>query len=305
LPSARRIPWVVHWHADVITSEQGWQLKLFYKLYQPFERAVLKRAQAVIATSLPYRDSSKPLKPWIDKCHVVPLGVDIMRFAGVVDPVVGESSSAAYDSVNFAHDQKRARSQRSWPLLQDHKQRIQVLAIGRLTYYKGFSYLIQATAQSPNTHLNLVGHGDQARELKALATSLKAQDRVTFHGILSDVELAQQMKQADCICLPSIERTEAFGMVLLEAMYFGKATVISDVPGSGMGWIVDDGVTGLKVKPADADALAAAFERLDANREELVRMGECGKEKFDDQFEINHAIGGVMEVYQQLMPGQS
>jgi len=302
LPSARRIPWVVHWHADVITSEQGWQLKLFYKLYQPFERAVLKRAQAIIATSLPYRDSSKPLKPWIDKCHVVPLGVDIMRFTGMVDPVVGESSSAAYDSTSFAHSQKRARSQRSWPLLQEQ---LQVLAVGRLTYYKGFRYLVEAAAKSPNFHIHLVGHGDQAKQLKALATSLKIQDRVTFHGILSDAELAQQMTQADCICLPSIERTEAFGMVLLEAMYFGKATVISDVPGSGMGWIVDDGVTGLKVKPADANELAAAFERLNADREALAGMGKRGKDKFDDQFEINHAINGLMEVYQQIMTERS
>jgi len=87
-------------------------------------------------------------------------------------------------------------------------------------------------------------------------------------------------------------------------MYFGKATVVGDVPGSGMGWITDDGITGLKVKPADADALAAAFERLGANREELTRMGKRGKQKFDDQFEINHAIEGLMELYQQIVPAQ-
>ena len=305
LPTARSIPWVVHWHADVITSEQGWPLKLFYKLYRPFEQAVLKRAQAVIATSLPYRNSSKPLKPWIDKCHVVPLGVDIMRFTGVVDPVAGEGSSAAYDSVTFVNDRKRAPNQQSRPILQDHRQPLQVLAVGRLTYYKGFRYLIEAAAKSPNFHIHLVGHGDQAKELNALVTSLKVQDKVTFHGSLSDAELAQQMAKADCICLPSIERTEAFGMVLLEAMYFGKATVISDVHGSGMGWIVDDGITGLKVKPADAKKLADTFERLNANREELTRMGKRGKEKFDDQFEINHAINGLMEVYHQIMPERS
>ena len=55
------------------------------------------------------------------------------------------------------------------------------------------------------------------------------------------------MATCDCLCLPSIERTEAFGMVLLEAMFFGKATVIGDVKGSGMGWVVDDGITGLEI----------------------------------------------------------
>jgi len=295
LPSARRIPWVVHWHSDVITSGQSWPLKLFYRLYRPFERAVLKRAKAIIATSLAYRDSSIPLQPWINKCQVVPLGVDVERF-----------------------DQQDNRDQRnrppgpvsrsapapSSPPLHDQEFPLKILAVGRLTYYKGFRYLIEATARAPNIYINLVGDGDQAKELKALAASLKVQDRVIFHGILSDGELARQMTDADCICLPSIERTEAFGLVLLEAMYFGKATVVSDVPGSGMGWIIDDRVTGLKVKPADADALATAFERLAANRAELVRMGERGKEKFDDQFEINHAIEGLLQLYQQIMPAR-
>jgi glycosyltransferase involved in cell wall biosynthesis len=300
LPSARRIPWVVHWHADVITSDQGWLMKLLYILYRPFERALLKRAQAIVATSLPYRDSSEPLQPWINKCHVVPLGVDAERFA------VGGISEAGRDEQT-----RKDRSQQSWPLLQDgiepHDEAspLQVLAVGRLTYYKGFRYLIEAAANSLNIHINLVGKGDQARELKALATSLNVQDRVTFHGVLTDADLAQKMIQADCICLPSIERTEAFGMVLLEAMYFGKATVISDVSGSGMGWIVDADITGLKVAPADAGALATAFERLNANRDELATMGRRGKKKFNDQFEINHAINRLIEVYQQMITTRS
>ncbi len=294
MPSARRIPWVVHWHADVITSAQDWRMKLFYKLYQPFERAVLKRAKRIVATSVPYRDSSQPLQEWLDKCKVVPLGVDVERFGSAIGS-------------------------------QDDKPALQILAVGRLTYYKGFRYLIEAAAQlsrangprvepgvtgdqAPGIHINLVGHGDEAEQLKALVASLKLQDRVTFHGILSNDELAQQMADCDCLCLPSIERTEAFGMVLLEAMYFGKATVISDVEGSGMGWVVDDGITGIKVRPADAGALATAFKRLAADRNELAKMGRWGKEKFDQQFEINHAVEGLIKIYQQATqttPGDS
>lgn len=89
-------------------------------------------------------------------------------------------------------------------------------------------------------------------------------------------------------------------MVLLEAKYFGKATIVSDVPGSGMGWIVDDGSTGIKVKPADAQALASAFEQLDNDREKLASMGQRGKEKFDQQFEINHAIEGLLTLYHKV-----
>jgi rhamnosyl/mannosyltransferase len=90
-------------------------------------------------------------------------------------------------------------------------------------------------------------------------------------------------------------------MVLLEAMSFGKATVISDVPGSGMGWIVDHGVTGLKVKPADSKALAAALGELAGDREKLRRMGRAGREKFERMFDINHAVEGVIDTYRTVL----
>jgi rhamnosyl/mannosyltransferase len=273
LPSARRIPWVVHWHADVITAAQDWRMKWFYRMYRPFEQAVLKHARAIIVTSVPYRDSSEPLRNWLYKCHVVPLGVDVDRFS--------------------RQGSGNAEAARGDPGLQ-------VLAVGRLTYYKGFQYLVEATARTPEIHVNIVGEGELADKLKTLVASLKLQDRVTFLGSLSDAELAQQMSVCDCLCLPSIERTEAFGMVLLEAMYFGKATVISDVPGSGMGYIVDNGVTGIKLKPADADALAGAFRRLALDRGELARMGQRGKDKFEQQFDINHTVAGLVDIYQQI-----
>lgn len=278
LPSARRIPWVVHWHADVITAAQGWWMRLFYGLYRPFEKALLKRARLIVATSPPYLDSSRPLEKWRTKCRVVPLGVDTERYAK--------------DTVQAGSLPESAGST---------PRPLHVLAVGRLTYYKGFRYLVDAVAKVADCHLSLVGAGEQSAQLKARVTSLGLQERVTFHGVLSDAELAQSMQECDCLCLPSIERTEAFGMVLLEAMYFGKATIIGDVEGSGMGWVVDDEVTGLKVMPANADALAQAIGRFAANRDEVKSMGQRGREKFDRQFEINHAVAPLVDVYEEAL----
>ncbi len=156
---------------------------------------------------------------------------------------------------------------------------------------------------TPNIQIHIVGSGELDSELRKLAASLSLRDKVVFHGDLDRAELVQQITRCDCLCLPSIERTEAFGVVLLEAMYFGKATVISDLPGSGMGWIVDTGITGLKVKPTDAGSLAAAFVQLDNDREKLAIMGQAGKAKFDQQFEIKHAINGLVNVYEQALAG--
>lgn len=274
LPSARRLPWLVHWHADVITTSQGWPMKLMYALYRPFERAVLKRARAIIATSPPYLESSQPLQPWRSKCRVVPLGRDPAGLAG-------------NDPLDAAGGEQRTG--------------LRVLAVGRLTYYKGFSYLLEAAAQFDTLRVDLVGDGDRAAELRSLAQSLGLLDRVAFHGTVDDATLARLMSRCDCLCLPSIERTEAFGMVLLEAMSFGKATVVSDIQGSGMGWVVEHGVTGLKVPPADAGALAAAFEQLEADREALRAMGARGRERFGRLFEISRSADGVIETYRAVL----
>ncbi len=284
LVSARRVPWVVHWHADVITAQQGGLMSLVYQLYKPFEQAVLKRSNSIVVTSRAYLDASVPLREFQAKCHVVPLGVDVKRLSGTADPVAGNS---------FEPDNSESASVTA----------LQVLAVGRLSYYKGFRFLIEAAAMTPNIQIHIVGSGELDSELRKLAASLSLRDKVVFHGDLDRAELVQQITRCDCLCLPSIERTEAFGVVLLEAMYFGKATVISDLPGSGMGWIVDTGITGLKVKPTDAGSLAAAFVQLDNDREKLAIMGQAGKAKFDQQFEIKHAINGLVNVYEQALAG--
>jgi len=283
LPSARRIPWIVHWHADVITAAQGWLMQVAYALYRPLERTVLKRSAAIIATSPPYLETSKPLHPWQPKCRVVPLGLDERRL----------STGAAMANAPVA---SRANAEVIEPL--------QILAVGRLTYYKGFRYLLEALAQNANLHLTLAGEGDQLHELGQLAATLGVEQRARFHGTAKDAELARLLTDCDCLCLPSIERTEAFGMVLLEAMSFGKAVVVSDVPGSGMGWVVDHGVTGLKVPPADPKSLADALRELADDRDWMVEMGKAGKDKFERMFEIDHAVEGIVDAYRAVLASQ-
>jgi glycosyltransferase involved in cell wall biosynthesis len=274
VPRARKLPWVIHWHSDVEPSDHSLGLRLFYTLYSPFERAVLKRAKTIIATSPPYLDSSKPLQPFRQKCKVVPLGLNPAQF-----------EKNAPDNTSHNGPQK--------PL--------QVLAIGRLTYYKGFQYLIKAAAQIENVEVHLVGTGDKEGELKSLAQSLTLEHKVHFHGSLGSEQLIQQLQACDCLCLPSIERTEAFGMVLLEAMACGKATVISDVPGSGMGWVVDNQQTGLLVPPQDSTALAKALKHLEQHRDKMANLGGSGYNKFQQEFHIDESTGKLAEIYQHLL----
>lgn len=273
LPSARRLPWVVHWHSDVLTSSHSLGLRIFYRVYERFERAILKRANAIIVTSPPYLDSSQPLGDFHDKCHVVPLGLDPVRLPDF-------SSNAAVSNAS---------------------QPLRVLAVGRLTYYKGFEFLLSAAAACTFVDVHLVGIGEREAKLKALADRLGVSDRVLFHGHLSKHALAEQFASCDCLCLPSIERTEAFGLVLLEAMYHAKATVVSCVPGSGMGWVVDDGVTGLHVKPEDGEALSLALRNLHGDRSRAHTLGINGRHRFDRHFHIDKSVLGVEKVYFEVL----
>ena len=273
LPSARRLPWVVHWHSDVLTSSHSLGLRIFYRVYRLFERAVLRHANAIIVTSPPYLDASRPLRDFHEKCHVVPLGLDPVNLPNV------PSNTAA--------------SNPSRPL--------RVLAVGRLTYYKGFEFLISAAADCAFVEVHIVGVGERGAMLKALAARLAVSDRVIFHGHLSAHALAEQFASCDCLCLPSIERTEAFGLVLLEAMYYARATVVSCVRGSGMGWVVKDGVTGLHVAPENKESLSTALRHMYGDRARVRTLGIKGRDRFYRHFHIDESAMGVEKVYYNVL----
>jgi glycosyltransferase involved in cell wall biosynthesis len=272
LASAKQIPWLLHWHADVVSSDLDWRVKAAYRFYRPLEQALLKRSSKVIATSPPYLDSSSPLAKWRDKCEVIPLGMGDRRLA---------SSNQLQ-----AHDWDAAG--------------LRVLAIGRLTYYKGFEHLVRAAASLDSVQINLVGSGEKQRELQQLIAAHGLADKVKLLGKQPDGIISRLLQSCDCLCLPSIERTEAFGMVLLEAASFARPAVVSDVPGSGMGWVVREGETGFKVPPADVPALAAALQRMKDATDMRIEMGLKARQRFDEMFRIEQIERQVYDLYGRM-----
>ena len=212
IPVARAVPWVIHWHSDVVPSGIDRRLRLFYQGYKPFEQSCLRRSKSVICTSRPYLEASLPLKRWVSKCGVVPLGLNPERF---------------FDSEDEGFPPRGCE----WP-----EGGLRVLAVGRLTYYKGFEFLIRAAQAVENISVQIVGGGDLEESLKREIALRRVGHRVFLRGEVSDAALRSMLSTCDCLCLPSVERTEAFGLVLLEAMRYGKALVASDIPGSGVGW---------------------------------------------------------------------
>ena len=258
---ARRIPWVVHWHSDVVGPGLDARLKLLYPAYRPLEQALLRRAITVIATSPPYLDSSRALAPWRDKCRVIPLGLDAGR-------------------VEIAGDDEHTGD---WP----GNGRLRVLALGRLTRYKGMQVLIRAASDVPRVAVNIVGEGTERRRLEYAVPAADAA-RIRLLGALSDAARNRLLASCDVLCLASINRAEAFGMALLEAMASGKPVIGTRVPGSGMDWVVEEGRTGWMVDPGDACALGRLLQQLVSNRSRLEEYGAEGRRRFEQRFELVH-----------------
>jgi rhamnosyl/mannosyltransferase len=105
------------------------------------------------------------------------------------------------------------------------------------------------------------------------------------------------IENCDLLCLPSIERTEAFGLVLLEAARAAKPALVTGIEGSGMSWVVEDGVTGWTVSPESVTALVEALENIAENRHELVRRGAIAKARFEKQFQIASVAASVTQLY--------
>ena len=275
LPQARAVPWVVHWHSDVVASSIRQAVKLAYGLYRPFEQAVLRRAERIFATSPPYLEASEPLRHWLHKCAVVPLGLSVKHHAA--------------------------------PLPSDATQwrpgMFRVLAVGRLAYYKGFETLVQAVAATPNSELLIVGEGESRASLEALIRAVSAAEgipRIRLLGHASDAEKYALMAGCDVFCLPSRERTEAFGMVLLEAMSQARPCIASNLAGSGMPWIISRAGAGLLAEPEDPHSWHIALTELQATPQLRTQLGEQGRKGLVQHFSIEACATAIHTHYESV-----
>ncbi|MFO7640395.1 MAG: glycosyltransferase [Candidatus Competibacteraceae bacterium] len=308
IPAARRLPWVIHWHADVVSSAIDRRLALAYRLYRPFEQRLLAASRAVIATSPPYLDASAALAPWRERCHIIPLGLDPARIPDP-DPAAQRRAEALWNATTTLSlaagkggSEGDERQTPSPPAGEGGGggEPFRILAIGRLTYYKGHDVLIQAAAELPGSRVLIVGTGEQRRRLEALIQTLDLTEWVHLAGFQPESDLNALLAGCDVLCLPSLERTEAFGLVLLEAMRFGKPVVVGDIPGSGAGWVTRQAGHGLLAPPGDAPVLAAALRELQHDPARRHALGQAGMAALRDQFGITPVAAAVAELYREL-----
>jgi rhamnosyl/mannosyltransferase len=145
--------------------------------------------------------------------------------------------------------------------------------------------------------LVVAGDGPLRAALAARACALGIANRVVFLGDQPD--LRPLFAACDLFVLPSTHRSEAFGIVQLEAMAFGKP-VVSTRLGTGVDWVNVHGVTGLTVPPGDPAALRMAIATLLASPTTRARFGTNGRRRVEQQHTAARAAEAVLKVYAEV-----
>lgn len=264
---------VVSWHSDIVKQ------KKLMMIYKPIMRCFLKRVDVIMVASKGLLNGSCYLKPYADKCRIIPLAIrqDIWED--------GEAYLQRKNKEDVTGNRQR---------------KTQFLFVGRLVYYKGCSVLLNALKQVPEGELTMVGHGELEAELKRLCAELNIEDRVHFTGQATDEQVKAYFRDTDVFVLPSIARSEAFGLVQLEAMAYGKPVINTNLP-SGVPDVSLDGITGLTVAPEDADALAQAMNWMVEHQAEREAYGKAAKQRLDEVFTLEKILPQIYGVYEELL----
>lgn len=139
------------------------------------------------------------------------------------------------------------------------------------------------------------GNEEHARRLNRLVAERNLDGRVAFTGDVDDIALLQSALD---ICVLPARKPEGLGNVLIEAMALGKP-VVGTATG-GIPEIIEDGTNGFLVAAGDADSLARALERLLADPELRRRMGERGRERFENRFAFPACHSKLVSLYRSL-----
>ncbi|HYL60708.1 MAG TPA: glycosyltransferase [Candidatus Acidoferrales bacterium] len=258
---------IATWHSDVVRQRR------LAQIFAPIQRRFLRKCSAIIATSPNYVESSTDLANFRDRCHVIPFGINA--------------------------DELRRHDPRAVQAIRDRYPGPLLLAVGRFVYYKGFEYLIRAMKQV-DARLLLIGDGPLRHSLQQEASALGVAGRVIFPGALSDI--TPYYHACDAFVLPSVTRSEAFGIVQLEAMACGRPVVNTSIA-SGVPFVSVDGVTGITVAPCDVEALSGAINRLLADAKMRERYGKAAKQRVENEFSAATMLRRTRDLYEGVLSG--
>lgn len=262
---------VMTYHSDIVRQ------RVLGTLYFPLMRYTFFDMNAVVATSPAYAQTSKLFSRCLpaERLRMIPLGIE----------------ETSYPSQDDDKVLQRLGLLNGEPF---------VLFIGVLRYYKGLHTLLDASVHVQG-RIVIAGSGPEEDALRMQASNLGLHN-VIFAGQVTDMEKVSLLRACRALVLPSYLRSEAFGMVLVEASMFGKPMISCEI-GTGTSFVNQHEETGYVVTPQDPIALANALNRLLTDKELAQRFGSAARRRYDTLFS-GMALGrAYSELYHEVLLG--
>lgn len=262
-------PTIITYHSDIVRQRK------MGNLYSPLMLKFLGAMDAIIATSPAYADTSEVLThPSVrDRVEVIPLGID---------------------EAQYHYDQDQSVFKR----LNVNRYEPYFLFLGVHRYYKGLDYLIEA-AKGLNAKVIIAGSGPEEEKLKVAALQAGLHN-VCFTGYVTHAEKVALMKNCLSFVLPSHLRSEAFGMVLVEAAMMSKPMISCEL-GTGTSYVNKDQETGFVIPSKDASKLRNAMEALLEDEPLTLSMGEQARKRYQMLFSGEAMGKAYLKLYQKLL----
>lgn len=262
-------PSVVLYHSDIVRQ------KFLGHVYRPLMLHTLRSASAIVATSPAYAKTSEilNLQDLKHKVHIVPLGI---------------GDDALYE------DQDTSIFQRLGINISDKY----ILFLGVHRYYKGLHNLVEA-AKKANTKIVLAGDGPETPKLQALVSREGIQN-IIFAGRVSNAEKNALLKNCYAFVLPSHLRSEAFGVVLIEAALFGKPLITCEI-GTGTTYVNENNETGLVVPANNSESLSSAINYLIEHEDVAKTMGFSAYQRYKKLFSRDCLGHKYFSIYKEII----
>jgi len=257
-------PVIVTYHSDIIRQKK---LKL---LYSPLMHAFLKRVNTIVATSENYAHSSKVLSLYADKVKVIPIGIN---------DAYQEYDDSVLERYNLQHKQY-------------------YFFIGVLRYYKGLHVLLEA-ARNTDIQIVLSGDGPEYNKLKKNIDD-QGITNVKMTGKIADEDKYSLLYHARAFVFPSNERSEAFGVSLVEAAMYGVPMISTEL-GTGTSYVNKDGVTGFVIKKNDPHALREAMRTMQEDGTMLADMSAQARRRYAKYFTAEKMVDAYIGIYKYLV----
>ena len=258
-------PTVVTYHSDIVKQ------RFILPFYRPLMTRFLRDVDAIVATSPDYLRSSPVLKAFEAKAKVIPIGID----------------EGAYPAPSHA-DNAWCRSAVAEPF---------VLFVGVLRSYKGLDVLLEAAGQA-RCKIVIAGSGPMEGQLRLQAKRLRC-DNVIFLGQVEEPRKMALLHNCLGFVFPSNQRSEAYGLSLVEAAMCGKPMISCDL-GTGTSYVNEAGKTGLVVPPSDPARLVEAINRFVDSPSEVANWGRAARDRYARLFTADRMGMSYANLYHHL-----